>query len=248
MLRKICVGVAALLLAGSLARGGEELGIKVEGGLDIGSLSADILQDAGESFDVSVVMFQPYLQVSKFEEGVSFSGRLRFLVTTEDETDWLGADWDCSMDSFEFQGLFGWGFKVNEDWMVTPLLGFSYRTTDMEADGPITIDYEFDSVTIDFGVRAQGKLNDQLDFVGLFTISPIITGDAEVGDPFDIDDDIDSGLVFELRLGVDWKINEQWAVQAAFVYENLSQETGDDIDAEDDVSKVGVQLGATFKF
>ena len=61
MLRKICVGVAALLLAGSLsARGGEELGIKVEAGLDIGSLKADLLQDAGESFEAGVAMFQPY--------------------------------------------------------------------------------------------------------------------------------------------------------------------------------------------
>ncbi len=254
MLKRICLGVAALCLAGSLAARGEEaIGLRVEAGVDIGQLSAELLQDAGESFEWDALLIQPYVQVARFDEGLSFSARLRGTFSTEDDAEWLGADFDCSVDGFEFQGLVGWGIALPAtNWKVIPLLGFTYHDFSAEFDGEVSdITYDFDSLTIDIGARVEGPLpvGDKFNFVGQLLVSPIIAGDSEVDLILgSVEDDLDGGFYLELRAGVDFKINDMINLHAAFIYETMGQKTGSDISADDDMAKYGIQLGVAFKF
>lgn len=252
MFRKICVGIAAVVLAGSLARGGDVLGVKVEAGLDIGLFSADLVQDAGESFDWDATLIQPYVQVSRFGDGLSFSARLRGILSTDDKDEYLGGDFDTSMRGIEFQALVGYGFSLPvPEWKIIPVAGFSYRNFHAEFDssGGGDIEYDFDSVTLDFGARVEGPLGEGLALYGQLIFSPILSGDSEidlVGGS--VDDDIDSGMFIELRAGVDWKINDLISVQIGAIYETLDQDTGSDIDATDEFTKFGFQLGVGIRF
>ena len=65
MLRKICVGVAALCLAGSLAWGGEGLGLKVEVGLDIGVVENVTADLDGEIIEYGGLSIIPRVSVTK---------------------------------------------------------------------------------------------------------------------------------------------------------------------------------------
>ncbi len=252
MLKRICVGIAAVILAGSLARGGDVLGVKVEAGMDIGLFSADLVQDAGESFDWDATLIQPYVKVSRFGDGLSFSGRLRGMLSTDDKDEYLGGDFDTEMDGIEFQALVGWGLALPVvEWKIIPVAGFSYRSFQAKFDssGGGDIEYDFDSVTLDFGARVEGPLGEGMALYGQLLFSPIVSGDSEIDlVAGSVDDDIDSGMFIELRAGIDWKVNDLVSLQVGVIYETLDQDTGSDIDATDEFTKFGFQLGVAVKF
>jgi len=248
-MKRVAVSLVAVVLAGSLAWAGEAVGVNVDVGVDVGTQQVKMFEASGGSAaDYSTVVFQPYVQVGKFDEGLSGGGRIRGLFTSDKDTDSDAfGDVTASLSGWDIGGAVGWGFKVNDQVMVTPLLGLTYRSFSVELSDGGSVNVDTTMLTVDLGARLQAKLNDQLDFLGLLTISPIVSGEQEV-DVADETNDITSGYVLELRAGAAYHLNPKCDLGAAVVYELLSEKVDWDPSTEDTLSKIALQLGATFKF
>ncbi len=261
MLRKICVGVAALCLAGSLAMGGEGLGLKVEVGLDIGvveNVTADIDGEVIEYGGLSII---PRVSVTKqFTEEWSASLGFRGVVGFDDDDgEVLEEDGEASFSQFEIGGLAGYTFKVNEQFSITPVLGLSWRSYSLEGDvddADFGVEFDASFLALDFGAQMAFEVNDKVSISGGLMLGIPVAGSNEIDVEsllFTGDDDADlgGGFLFGISAAVEFKLNDTVALVGGLAYEmgTVDWEWDDiDEDGEDELSRFAIKLGATFKF
>lgn len=244
-MRKVLLGVAALLVSGSLATAGEELGLKLDVGLDVGVVQSVELADG--DIDGSSMALVPSLAATySFTEEWSATLWLRYLAGFEDdEADTPGGDAELQISGFDIGGLAGYTFKLSDEFTLVPVAGLSYRMWTVEIE---STDYECSLLALDLGAKAAYKLNDQFSITGGLMLGLGVSGSAEVESE---DSDLDGiALILEIKGGVAYKLTDMISLNGGLAYEMLSvswePDGGDSYD--DDLSRFSVQLGATFKF
>ena len=256
-MRKVLLGVAALLVSGSLAMAGEGLGLKVDVGLDVGVVQSVKVVDIDESADGSSLALVPSLAVTyAFNEQWSGSLWLRGLFGFEDDSaDIFGDDGTLQISGFDIGGLAGYTFKVNDKFTVTPVAGVSYRTysvdiTDDDTDEDGTEDANL--FVLDLGAKAVYALNDKFSITGGLMLGLGLFGSSDLSGDFDDSGDLDGmAFLFEVKGGVEYKLTDKISLTGGLAYEMLSASYDyDDADetGDDSLSRFSVQLGGSFKF
>lgn len=255
MMKRMWVVAAALLLTGSLALAGEGMGLKVEGGLDIGVVQNVELFDG--DVDGSSMALVPSVAVTKqFTDEWSASLRLRGLFGFEDDSaDFDGDDGTLSISGFDIGGLAGYTLKVNDQFTVTPVAGLSYRMWSVDLDdddADVSGTEDCGLLVLDFGAKAAYKLNDKFSITGGLMLGLGLLGSSSLDGDFDDDGDLDGvAFLFEIKGGVEYKLNDTVSLTGGLAYETLSATWDwDDADdtADDELSRFSIQLGAAYKF
>jgi hypothetical protein len=104
MLKKLMLGTAALVLGGSLATAGDVMGIRLEAGLEIGEQATKLFD---EELDYSTLVFQPYVQLSRYGTGPCFSLRVRGLFSVDEDTDIGALEATVKTSGYDIQALGG---------------------------------------------------------------------------------------------------------------------------------------------
>jgi long-subunit fatty acid transport protein len=258
MLKKMFLGFAAIAMCCSLASAAEG-DLKVSGGLDIGVIEDLVLEfDGDEILDTSTLSFIPNVTVSKqFTEELCVSVGFSAVIGLEDDGADIdgGADTvDASVMELKFGGLCEYTFKVNEEFSVTPVAGLSWKSQDLEIEeqgGPGKMEYNSSLLVLDFGAKAAFKLDDDFTLTGQLMLGLPIVGSAEVKDGGTADLDLDGGFFYEIGGGVEYKLQDNLVLYAGLVYrsEGVDWEFDDfDADAETEVTRLSLRLGATFTF
>jgi len=253
MIRKLMLGMAALALAGSLATAGEVVGIRLEAGLEIGEQATKLLED---EVDYSTLVYQPYVQVSRFGMGPCFSLRIRALFAVDEDTDIGGLDATMKTSGYDIQALGGFGIEVGAV-KVAPVGGVSFRSLTAEADfdGGGSGDYDFDTLILEVGARVEASLG-KVTITGQLTVGPVVTGEVEIdidglgSDTADID--FFDGYQLELRVGVDIKLTDFVGLHAGLTYERFADSTQEfkdlDLDSDDELNRIMAHIGVIFTF
>lgn len=257
-MRKILLGVAALLVSGALAMAGEGLGLKVDVGLDVGVVeSVKIIQDRGSDIEGSSMALVPSLTVTKqFTDEWSASLWLRYLAGFDDDSaDAFGDEATLSISGFDIGGLAGYTFKLSDRFAVTPVAGLSWRSwsVDLEENGGSgEANEDCSLLVLDLGARAAYRATDRLNvnFGLMFGLG--ISGSAEFGPGSSgIDGDLEGlGLLMEFKGGLEYKLTDTISLTGGLAYETTSvtwdwEYSGE---ADDDLSRFSIQLGAAFRF
>jgi hypothetical protein len=249
-----------LVLAGTLASGGELFDVRVEAGVEVGRQDVEMID---RELNYDALVFQPYVQVSRFGTGLSFSGRIRGLFGIDEDTEIEDIDVETSVSGFDIQALAGWGFELPLGLKIIPVGGLSFRGVTTESD-PDDVsgkaDYEYDALFLEIGARVEASPIQRLRFIGQLTIGPVLLGEAEVdldlagiGDFSDTADiGIFEGYHLELRGAVDYKISEFAIVTFGAAYERFADETDEfsDIDetSEDELNRIVFNVGIAVVF
>jgi long-subunit fatty acid transport protein len=258
MLKKTLMGFAAIAMCCSLASAAEG-DFKVSGGLDIGVIEDMVLSlDGDEVLDTSTLSFIPNVTVSKqFTEELCVSVGFSAVIGLEDD----GADLDsgretvdASVMELKFGGLCEYTFKVNEEFSVTPVAGLSWASNDLDIElqvGSGKAEFNTSVLYLDLGAKAAFKLNEEFNITGQLMLGLPIVGSAEFKDGGTMDLDLDGGFIYEIGGGVEWKLQDNLVLYAGLAYraEDVDWEFDDfGIDAETELTRLSLRLGATFTF
>lgn len=253
MLRKLILGAAALVLCGSLARAGEVVGIRLEGGVEIGQQATKLFD---KEVDYSTLVFQPYVQVSRFGMGPCFSLRVRGLFAVDEDTEIDDLDATVKTSGYDIQALGGFGLELGPV-KLAPVGGVSFRnlTAKADFDDGGTGDYDFNALILEVGARVEAAVGN-LTLVGQLTVGPVVTGEVEVDfedmDADSADIDFFDGYHLELRVGVDFKLNDFVGLHAGLSYERFADSTQDfkdlDYGSDDELSRIMANLGVVVTF
>ncbi len=258
MFRKLFAGAAVLVLAGALAQSGEVTGIRLEAGVEIGHQGQDLID--GE-LDYSTMVFQPYVQVSRFGTGPCFSGRIRGLFGIDEDTEIDDIKYETSTSGWDVQGLFGFGLGLPGGIKLAPVAGLSFRGMTAESTedgGSSSIEYEYSALILEVGARVEISTIPKLNIIGQMTVGPVITGEVDLtvddlswdGDTVDID--FFDGYHLELRVGVDYKFTDMIALHAGLAYERFADTTEEfedlDVESDDELNRVAINIGVAISF
>jgi hypothetical protein len=238
--RKVLPFLAAALLAGAMARGGEESLPKIDVGLDVGSADNKVW---------TTVYFQPYASIYRHEKGFDWEFKFKGFNTLRKDFSDDGEDAKGKMYGWEARLLAGWGWKLGKTWNLSALGGFSYDFFQQEEFFETTeIKQRFhDSVTaFDVGLRLSGKLSDKLEWVSEVTGGPVIGGSAKIEGAAALPTEVGHGHLIEARTGLNWRLTDYTALHAGAVYEK--RHVGLTDGAEDTLSRYALDLGFVFKF
>jgi hypothetical protein len=252
-------GAAVLVLAGALGQSAEVTGIRLDAGVEIAHQGQDL---ADGELDYSTMVFQPYVQVSRFGTGPCFSGRIRGLFGIDEDTEIDDIECETSTSGWDVQGLFGFGLGLPGGIKIVPLAGLSFRgvTTESTEDGGSgSIDYDYSALILEVGGRVEISTIPKLKVIGQLTVGPVVTGEVDLdfddlpgyeGDSVDID--FFDGYHLELRAGVDYKFTDMIAIHAGLVFERFADETQEfkdlDFESEDELNRVGINIGVAITF
>ncbi len=261
MLRKILLVAAVLLAIGSLARAGENVGLKVEAKLEIGVVSHVEAEVDGDLVEYGGVSINPVLLVSQqFNERWSAQFKLKGLFGFDDsDGEVLEEEGDVSFNGLEIGGLAGYTFKANEQLSITPVAGLSWRSVEVEGDmngEDLDAEFEADYLVLDFGAQLAFKANDKLTVTGALMFGLPLTGESEVeveGNGLSVDDegDLDGGFLVSLAGGVEYKLRENILLTGGLAYEmgTIDWEYNDmDEEGEEELNMLTLQFGVVFKF
>jgi hypothetical protein len=255
MVKRILAGAAVLVLCGALARGGELFDVRVEAGLEIGHQGAELID--GE-LDYDTTVFLPYLQVSRFGNGICVSGRIRGLFAVDEDTEVDDIEYETQTSGFDIQGLVGWGFAVGPV-KLAPVVGLAFREVSTQSDPDEdygNLDYDYDALFLELGAHAEISLG-RVRVVAQVTVGPVITGETEIDyGAYDADDSADIGFFegyhLELRGGIDYKFNDLVALHLGLAYERFADETDEfeefDETSEDELDRVVFNFGVVVTF
>jgi len=255
-MRKALSAVGLLLLAGSLARGGEFFDVRVEAGLEVGRQSIEAIDG---DLDYSTTVFQPYAQVSRYGNGPCFSLRVRGLFAVDEDTDIENIDYETQTEGFDIQGLVGFGVSLPLV-KLAPVIGLSFREVRTESDPDDNdygdIDYRFDMLLLEIGAHAEAKLG-KVRALAQVTVGPVLAGSSELKmDAADISDDADIGFFegyhLEMRAGIDYKLAPMAALHLGLAYERFADETDEFEDlgeaSEDELDRIVFVFGVAVSF
>ncbi len=255
-MKKVLFGVAMLVLAGSLARGGELFDIRVEAGLEVGRQSIEAIDG---DLDYSTTVFQPYAQVSRYGNGPCFSLRIRGLFAVDEDTDIDNIEYETQTEGFDIQGLVGFGISLPVV-KIAPVIGLSFRDVSTQSDPDDNdygdVDYGFDMLLLEIGAHAEASFG-KVRAIAQATVGPVIAGSSELKmDAADINDDADIGFFegyhLELRGGIDYKLAAMASLHLGFAYERFADETDEfselDEASEDELDRIVFVFGVAVTF
>ncbi len=256
MLRKILAGAAGLLLAGSMALAGEGPAITVEARLDIGVVEEIVSSIEGNDvIEYDGLSIQPSVAVNaQFSEQWSASLQFRGLFGFEDDdAEVVGTDGESTFDMFEIGGLAGYTFKVNDQFSVTPVLGLSWQSWDLEGDDSSgdTGTFETSLLFLDFGAKMAFTVNDKVSIRGALMLAIPVAGSTELDAPgIDEDADVDGGFRFGISGGVEYKLNDKVTLVGGLAYTmaDVDWDWGSSVDGEDELDSFALRLGVVFSF
>jgi hypothetical protein len=261
VLRKtiLAVAVGVMVMAGSRASGLEAIGLRVEAGVEIAHQGQKLVDN---ELDYDTMVFQPYLQVSRFGIGPCFSLRARALFGIDEDTTIDAAKFETSTSGWDVQALAGFGMELPL-LKLTPLFGVSFRGMTAESaatDSDDKVDYDYEAFILEVGARAELELPvTGLRLTAQMTIGPVISGEStldikELGtDIKDISDiDFADGYHLELRVGLDYSLTDNVFLQVGLSYERFADNAEDfedlDVDNKDELGRVSLLIGAAITF
>jgi long-subunit fatty acid transport protein len=259
MLKKTLMGFAAMAMCCSLASAAEG-DLKVSGGLDIGVIEELVVDvDGTEMIDTSTLSFIPNVTVSKqFTEELSVSVGFSAVIGLEDDSADVvdgAAEFDASVLELKFGGLCSYTFKINEEFSVTPVAGLSWKSYDLESNDPdssFKMEFNTSLLVLDFGAKADFKLNDDFTLTGQLMLGLPVVGSGELKVMGTTEDgDLDGGFFYEIGGGVEYKLQDNLLLYAGLAYrvEDVDWDFDDwDAEAETEVTRLSLRLGATFTF
>ena len=257
MLKKLLLGSMVLLLTGSLAPAGELFGVRVESGVEIGNQAVKLMD---RDLDFDTVVFQPYVQVSRFGNGPCFSARVRGLFGIDEDTTVDDIKYESEISGIDVQGLFGWGIGLPMGIKIAPVAGISFREVTTESsrrNGDGEIDYDFEAVVFELGAHAELGLPGKFRLIGQMTAGPVLTGQTKMKRSLDdIRDEADlgffDGYYMEVRVGLDYDIALNASAHLGLAYERFADETDEfqdiDTDSEDELDRIALVLGLALRF
>ncbi len=217
-MKKLLCGVAALTLAlsCSLAYAGE-LGLKVDVGMDISVVeSIDSEIEGHDLLEYRSLAVAPRVSVTKqFTEEWSASFKFRAVVGFEDDDAEMGGeDGEADFQEIDIGGSGGYTLKLNEQFSVTPVFGFTWRSYEVDGDTDAgNGKLEAGLLILDFGAGMAFRLNEQVAITGRLMFGVPLAGDAELHVPGpDADADIDGGFIFEIGGGVEYRVKDNIAL------------------------------------
>jgi len=257
MLRKLMTGAAALVLGGSLAAAGD-FGVRVEAGVEVGQQASKLID---KNLDYSTLVYQPYVQVSRFGNGPCFSLRARGLFSVDEDTEVADIKAETKTSGYNVQALAGFGWAIPPGLKLAPVAGVSFHnlTTQTElkdVDGKV--DYDYNTLILEVGAHAEVALG-PLIVTAQLTGGPVITGDTKLSARNILGDTSDSASVgfadgyhLEARVGVDFKFTDLVGLHAGLNYERFASKTEEFKDlgetSSDALDRVTVHFGLSVLF
>jgi hypothetical protein len=187
-------------------------------------------------------LFQPFVTVGRYEEGLDWEGRLRCLFSDEDG--------GVRSSGFDCRGMIGWGWKQSGSYDASVFAGASFRTLRVETDddqpshfGPDKYDCQL--AAAEFGAYLRMPGGQGVDLIGQVSWGPVLafSDDQSNGREGGFSD----SYVFEVYLGCNWTIPDFGAsLSVGGAYEQLKVARDDGLSVN--METLALRVGLTWKF
>ena len=259
MCRRIVLPLLVALLAGGAARAGEGLFVETETGLDLGNTGT---AGAGADWSAGSVA----LRLGIHRRGPGFNCGLRFKGLSVGETEFTQPDLDVEakghVSGFALDGYAGWGWQLGQSCTLSALGGLGFRdyragfVTEEVLGQDIDVEVSTRALTLDLGLRLDAALSEQVTWTISLWGGPVIAGDVTADAHWFLFSyketrDIQAGVFFEFRTGLDLKVAKNLYVNLGVVLEAFAVDVNIHDDDEIDglaLSQAAFTLGLTWKF
>jgi len=256
---RIAFPLLVALLAGGAARSGEGLFVEAETGLDLGNTGAAM---AGADWSAGSVA----LRLGLHRRGPGFNCGLRFKGFSSGETEFTHQDLDLEAkgqaSGFALDGYAGWGWQLDQSWTVSALGGLGFRdyragfVTEEFLGQDIDVQVSTRALTLDLGLRLEAALSERVTWTTSLWGGPVIAGDVTADAHWFLFSyretrDIQAGVFFEFRTGLDLKIVRNLYLNLGVALEAFAVDVNIHDDDEIDglaLSQAAFTVGLTWKF
>jgi hypothetical protein len=248
--RALALGLlAASLVAGGAARGSELLFLgrsrgRIELRFGVGTVEADILQNATTERDWDATAYQPAFVFSMTGAGGSADFRFRGLFSETEEVD----DADVDLDCYDLRSRIGYGWELRKETVFSLLGAISYRSwkSRIETEA-LKTDYDSEVICLGGYAHLRSKLiKNRLYLSAEFGGEVPVEGGAAYADVET--SRLNGDLILESRLGLEWRLGEDSWLSLGFAWEKAELDFGGDPNTVDEITTAVFQLGVIMTF